>query len=241
MILGKLKIEVTKDPIHPVGKNGEHLIKSNQHMDILHAFIDYVRVTSNHGLIPSGVDWGDPKVESTEMLKYTSNGCMLMEVDWGGNLKLIHTSCGCMLMEVYWGGKLIDNYMVDWGTHETQANEHNISEVDWGGHGSSSNHMNEFLLFEVDWGAHDSSFFLFLVNIGYDAKPMEFFTQGLWGELQQTMSSTHLIGHMTDSLDTGQSEDDAFNPKPIDSELDDSEQLTGESIQPYLSLVDQLQ
>ena len=46
---------------------------------------------------------------------------------------------------------------------------------------------------------------------------------------------------MTDSLDTGQTEDDAFNPKPIDPELDDSEQLTGESIQPYLSLVGQLQ
>ena len=99
MILDKLKIEVTKDPIDPVGKNGEHFIKSNQHMDILHAFINYVRATSNHGLSPSGVDLGDPKGELTEMLKYTSNGCMLMKVDWGGNLKLIHTSCGCMLMK----------------------------------------------------------------------------------------------------------------------------------------------
>ena len=98
--------------------------------------------------------------------------------------------------------------------------------------------MTEFLRSEVDWGAHDSSFFLFLVNINYDVRPMEFFTQGLWGELQ---SSTPLIGHMTDSLDTGQTEDDAFNPKPIDPELDNSKQLTGESIQPYLSLVGQLQ
>ena len=39
---------------------------------------------------------------------------------------------------------------------------------------------------------------------------MEFFTQGLWGELWQTMSSTPLIGHMTDSLDSGQTEADAF-------------------------------
>ena len=46
--------------------------------------------------------------------------------------------------------------------------------------------------------------------------------------------------HMTDSLDTGQTEDDDFNPKPIDPELDDSEQLTGESIQPFLSSVGQL-
>ena len=41
------------------------------------------------------------------------------------------------------------------------------------------------------------------------------------------MSSTPLIGHMADSLDTGQTEDDAFNSKPIDPELNDSELLTG--------------
>ena len=59
-------------------------------------------------------------------------------------------------------------------------------------------------------------------------------TQGLWGKVQQIMSSTPLIGHMIDSLNTGQTEDDAFNPKPIDPELDDSEQLTGKSIKPHL-------
>ena len=143
-------------------------------------------------------------------------------------------------MEVDWGGKLIINSMVDWGAHETHPNGHNISEIDWGGHGSSSNHMTEFLLSEVDWGAHDSGFFLFLVNIDYNEKSMEFLSQGLWGELQQSMSSTPLIGHMTDSLDTGQTEDDAFNPKPFDPERDDSEQLTAKSTQPYLSLVHQL-
>ena len=130
--------------------------------------------------------------------------------------------------------------MVDWGAHETHPNRHNISEIDWGGHGSSSNQMTEFLLSEVDWGAHDSRFFLFLVNIDYDAKTMEFFTQGLWGELQQTMSSTPLIWHITDSLDTGQTEDDAFSPKPVDPELHDPEHVTGKSIQPCLSLVGQL-
>ena len=69
---------------------------------------------------------------------------------------------------------------------------------------------------------------------------MEFFTQELWGERQQTMSFTPLIGHMIDSLDTGQTDDDVFNPKTIDPELNGSEHLTGESIQPYLSLVGQL-
>ena len=134
----------------------------------------------------------------------------------------------------------IETLWLTGGAHETHPYGHNISEIDWGGHGSSSNHMTEFLLSEVDWGAHDSIFFLFLVNIDYDAKPMEFFSQELWGELQQTMSSIPLIGHMIDSLDTGQTEDDAFNPKPIDPELDDPEQLTGESIQPHLSLIGQL-
>ena len=101
--------------------------------------------------------------------------------------------------------------------------------------------MNEFLFSEVDWGAHDSSFSLFLVNIDYDARPKEYFIQGLWAELQQSVSSIPLIELLTDSLDTGQTEDEAFNSKPIDPELDDSEQLTGETIQPYLTLVGQLQ
>ena len=83
---------------------GKHIAKSSSL-----TFINYVRATFNHGLSPSEVDWGDLKGELTEMLKYTSNGCMVMEVDWGGNLKLIYTSCGCMLMEVDWGDKLIVN------------------------------------------------------------------------------------------------------------------------------------
>ena len=144
----------------------------NQHMGILHAFSNCVRATFNHGLSPSEVDWGDPKGEPTIMLKYRSSECIIMEVDCIGNLKLNYTSCGCMLMEADRGGKLIINSMVYWGAHETHPNGHNISEVDWRGHDSSSNHMNEFLLSEVDWGAHDSSFFLLLVNIDYDAKPM---------------------------------------------------------------------
>ena len=51
-------------------------------------------------------------------------------------------------------------------------------------------------------GAHDSSFFLFLVNIDYDAKPKDFFTQELWGGLPQRTSSTPLIGlnHVKEKL-----------------------------------------
>ena len=57
--------------------------------------------------------------------------------------------------------------------HETYPTGHNISEVDWG-------------------ALHDSSFFLFLVNIDYDANPKDFFTQELWGGLpERTCSTTH--------------------------------------------------
>ena len=139
-------------------------IKSNEHMGILHAFSNCMRATFNHGISPSEVDWGDPKGEPTK------HGPSIMEVDWRGNLMPNYTSCRCMLMEVDWGGKLTVNSVVNWGTHETNPNGHNISEVYWGGHDSSSNHMNKFFFSEVDWGAHDSSFFLFLVNTDYDTK-----------------------------------------------------------------------
>ena len=125
-ILDKPKIEVTKVLLHYVGKNGEHFhgenfifeystkrhIKSNQHMDILHEFSNCVRETFNHGLSPSEVDWDDPKGEPTKMLKHTSSGNMLMEVDWGGNLKNNYVSSGSMLKKVDWGGKLIDTIYI---------------------------------------------------------------------------------------------------------------------------------
>ena len=112
----------------------------------------------------------------------------------------------------------------------------NTSEVDWGGHDSNPNHMNKSLLSEVDWGAHDSSVFLFLVHIDFDAKPNESSIQGLWGELHHRTSSIPLIGLQTDSLATGHTGDDIFNSTPFNADLDDPEQLTGESIQSFLPL-----
>ena len=132
-------------------------------------------------------------------------------------------------MEIDWRGK--PNYtsygcpMANWKGHET----HN------------PNHKNESLLSEVDWGAHDSSVCLFLVNIDYDEKPNESSIQGLWGELQHRTSSIPLIGIQTDSLATGQTGDDIFISTPANPDLDDPEQLTGESIQYFLTLVIQLQ
>ena len=86
---------------------------------------------------------------------------------------LSNTSCGFILKEVDWGGKYPINSVVDWQRHETYPTGHNIAEVDWG-------------------ALHDSSFFLFLVNIDFDAKPKDFFTQELWGGLpERTSSTTH--------------------------------------------------
>ena len=93
--------------------------------------------------------------------------------------------------------------------------------------------MNESLLSEVDWGGHDSRVFLFLVNIDYDAKPNEVYIQGLWGEPQHRTPYILLIWLQTDSLATGQTGDDIFNSTRITPDLDDPEQLTGESIQSF--------
>ena len=175
----KPKIEVTKALIHHIGKTGEHFygenfiheypkswrhIKSNQNMGTHHTFNNCVRETFNHGLSPSEVDWGDAMdLPIKHGPNYTSNGCILMDVDWGDKLKLKYTSYGCMLMEIDWGGKFNCTSwgcpMTNWQGHETHPTGHNTSEVDWGGHDPNPNHMNESLLSEVDWGAHDSSVF----------------------------------------------------------------------------------
>ena len=166
--------------------------------------------------------------------------------------------------EHFYGENFIHEYPKSWrhiksnqniGTHHTfndcvrETFDHgpSPSEIDWGDaidvpikHGPNYT-PNGCTLTEVDWGAHDSSVFLFLVNIDYDAKPNESSIQGLWGELHHGTSSIPLIGLQTDSLATGQTGDDIFNSTPINPDLDDPEQLTGESIQSFLTLVGQLQ
>ena len=178
------------------------------------------RETTNHGSNLMEVDWGgniDSNYTST-----TIHGPSLMEVDWGGNIDPNYTSSGCMLMQVDWGGKLrvnhINEYMlseVDRGAHETHQNGHSITKVDWGDYDPTLYPMDGCILSEVDWGAHDSSLFLHLVHIDHDAKPKDFFTQGLWGGLPQRTSSTPLMAYLQDSLDTGQIEDGFSNSKSI--------------------------
>ena len=127
------------------------------------------------------------KIEVTKVLLYhiDKNG----EHFYGENfiydfpkLKFSYTTSGYMLKEVDWGDK-------------PNCTSCGCPMANW----------HESLLSEVDWGAHHSSVFLFLVNIDYDAKPNEFFIQGLWGEPQNRTPYIPLIGLQTDSLATGQS------------------------------------
>ena len=120
-ILDKPKIEVTKALIHHIGKNGEHFYgenftleypkswrhtKSNQFIGTHYTFNTFVRESFNHGPSPSKIDWGDAiDVPMKHGPNYTSDGCILKEVDWGDKLNLDYTSYGYMLMEIDWGGK----------------------------------------------------------------------------------------------------------------------------------------
>ena len=121
----------------------------------------------------------------------TKHGPSLMEVDWGGNIDPNHTSSGCMLIQVDWGGggggiprvnhiKECMPSKVDWRAHETHQYGHSICKVDWGDYDPTLYPMDGCMLSEDDWGAHDTSLFLYLVHIDHDAKPKNFFTQGLW-------------------------------------------------------------
>ena len=167
----KPKIEATKALIHHIGKNGVHIygeniiheypkswrhIKSNQDMGTNHTFNNCLRETFNHGLSPSEIDWGDAiDVPIKHGPNYTSNGCTLIEVDWGDKLKLNNTSYGCMLMEIDWGCKFnctsCGCSLANWQVHEAHQTRHNTSEVDWGGHDPNPKNMNDSLLSKVDW------------------------------------------------------------------------------------------
>ena len=81
-----------------------------------------------------------------------------MEVDWGGKIKPNYASSGCMLMQVDSGGKLRVNHInecmpseVDWGALETHQNGHSIIKVDWGDHDPSLYAVDQCMLSEVDW------------------------------------------------------------------------------------------
>ena len=129
---------------------------------------------------------------------------------------LNNTSCGFMLKEVEWGAKHPINSVIDWQRHETYPTGHNISEVDWG-------------------ALHDSSFFLFLVNIDYDANPKDFFTQELWGGLSKRTTSTtlrslsHVEGKLVHLLELQK------GPSRLDHQLDQQRDHTSSPCQQHES------
>ena len=101
-------------------------------MDNPNAVSNYVKTILNHGLSLSEVDLADLQ------RKTTRHGPSLMEVDWGENIDPNYTSSGCMLMQVDGGGKLRVNHInecmpseVDQGAHETHEDGHSITKVDW--------------------------------------------------------------------------------------------------------------
>ena len=113
MIPGKLKIEVTKEPIYHVGKNGEHLTKdpiyhvgkngehfygenfiyeypskrhtkSNEHMDILHVFSkSNQHMGILHAFSKSNQHTGILHAFSNCVRETFNHGLSPYEVDWG--------------------------------------------------------------------------------------------------------------------------------------------------------------
>ena len=89
-------IELTKDPIHHADKNGEHFYGEN----FIYEYPSKRHIKSKSGL---------------------NHGSSLMEVDWGGKLRVNHIH-ECMPSEVHWGDHDPSLYPMD---------EYSISEVDW--------------------------------------------------------------------------------------------------------------
>ena len=167
----------------------------------------------------------------------------IKEVDWGDKLKLNYTPYGYMLMEIDWGGKF--NYtscghpMANWQGHETHPTGHKTSEVDWGGHDpNGSDNPPPMSIINLD----DLLGSIFLL-------PME-----ENGERKRATISEHVKDQVRFKLKIDRDQLDDLNPNHVNESLlsevdwgphnpdaDDPEQLTGESIQPFLTFVVQLQ
>ena len=160
------------------------------------------RVSNSHSSLvttpSSRMILGKPKIEVTKVLTHNNgkNGEHFYGENWHNTTKNgENPDCNSILVTkklMNHAGRNGEHSCVPFNLNNTSGGL-NISEVDWGDHDPSINNMNEILLSVVDCGAfHDSSFFLFLVNIDYDAKPKDFFTQELWGGLpERTSSTTH--------------------------------------------------
>ena len=167
----------------------------------------------------------------------------IKEVDWGDKLKLNYTTHGYMLMEIDWGGKF--NYtscgypMANWQGHETHCTGHKTSEVDWGGHDpNESDNPPPMSIINLD----DLLGSIFLLPMDEN------------GERKRATTSEHVKDQVRLKLKIDGDQLDDLNPNHVNESLlsevdwgahnpdaDDPEQLTGESIQSFLTFVVQLQ
>ena len=167
----------------------------------------------------------------------------IKEVDWGDKLKLNYTTYGYMLMEIDWGGKF--NYtscgypMANWQGHEKHPIGHKASEVDWGGHDpNGSDNPPPMPIINLD----DLLASIFLLpmdengerkraTISEHVKDQVRFKLKIDGDQLDDLNPNHVNESLLSEVDWG-----AHNP-----DADDPEQLTGESIQSFLTFVVQLQ
>ena len=167
----------------------------------------------------------------------------IKEVDWGDKLKLNYTTYGYMLMEIDWGGKF--NYtscgypMANWQGHEKHPTGHKASEVDWGGHDpNGSDNPPPMPIINLD----DLLGSIFLLpmdengerkraTISEHVKDQVRFKLKIDGDQLDDLNPNHVNESLLSEVDWG-----AHNP-----DADDPEQLTGESIQSFLTFVVQLQ
>ena len=167
----------------------------------------------------------------------------IKEVDWGDKLKLNYTTHGYMLMEIDWGGKF--NYtsceypMANWQGHETHPTGHKNSEVNWGGHDPNGpdkpppmsiinldDLLGSIFLLPMDENGERKR-----ATISEHVKDQVRFKLKIDGDQLDDLNPNHVNESLISEVDWG-----AHNP-----DADDLEQLTGESIQSFLTFVVQLQ
>ena len=146
-----------------------------------------------------------------------------MEIDWGG--KFNYTSCGYP--------------MANWQGHEKHPTGHKTSEVDWGGHDpNGSDNPPPMPIINLD----DLLGSIFLLpmdengerkraTISEHVKDQVRFKLKIDGDQLDDLNPNHVNESLLSEVDWG-----AHNP-----DADDPEQLTGESIQSFLTFVVQLQ
>ena len=167
----------------------------------------------------------------------------IKEVDWGDKLKLNYTTYGYMLMEIDWGGKFnstsCEYPMANLQGHETHPTGHKTSEVDWGGQDpNGSENPPPMSIINLD----DLLGSIFLLPMDEN------------GERQRATISEHVKDQVRFKLKIDGDQLDDLNPNHVNESLlsevdwgahnrdaDDPEQLTGETIQSFLTFVVQLQ